>query len=327
MKYDKSTQKLLAGILSLVLIAGVGSPAFAQTSPNDVIADTTAAANEVISIPDQVSEQCGDVELMFVIDDTGSMGSTLANIAAGSVAIIGTVEASLIPGADAKYGLISFKDNVQVDQPLDTNEALTIAALNALSALGGSGGPEASDMAKQTAIDALPAGITLDQDGAVTTIIGGMTVPYTTADPQVTKIGILITDNVPGGGNDLNSGNDDQHLADLGTQSAGLGIVWYDLIRGATGSDAFYSLDATNSGGTFTNLPSSGMGVADAIIDIITDPDFCVEPEVVGGEFLSIDTTALLVAGAQTNAVWIMSALAVIGSVAFGALYLSTKRN
>jgi len=47
----------------------------------------------------------------------------------------------------------------------------------------------------------------------------------------------------------------------------------------------------------------------------------------VGGELLPIDSTALLVAGAQTNAVWIMSALAVIGSVAFGALYLKTRRN
>jgi len=47
----------------------------------------------------------------------------------------------------------------------------------------------------------------------------------------------------------------------------------------------------------------------------------------VGGELLSIDTTALILAGAQTNAVWIMSALAVIGSVAFGALYLKTRKN
>ncbi len=47
----------------------------------------------------------------------------------------------------------------------------------------------------------------------------------------------------------------------------------------------------------------------------------------VGGESFSIDTTALLLAGAQTNAVWIMSALAVIGSVAFGALYITSKKN
>jgi len=47
----------------------------------------------------------------------------------------------------------------------------------------------------------------------------------------------------------------------------------------------------------------------------------------IGGEFLPIDTTALLLAGAQTNVVWIMSALAVIGSVAFGVLYITAKKN
>ena len=47
----------------------------------------------------------------------------------------------------------------------------------------------------------------------------------------------------------------------------------------------------------------------------------------VGGNILPIDATALLVAGAQTNTVWILSALAVIGSVAFGTLYIKTKRD
>ena len=49
--------------------------------------------------------------------------------------------------------------------------------------------------------------------------------------------------------------------------------------------------------------------------------------EMVGGELLPIDSTALILAGAQTNAVWIMSALAIIGSVAFGALYITSKKN
>jgi hypothetical protein len=52
-----------------------------------------------------------------------------------------------------------------------------------------------------------------------------------------------------------------------------------------------------------------------------------VENGVVGGEFLPIDATALLVAGAQTNAVWILSALAGIVSVAFATLYIKTKRD
>jgi len=49
--------------------------------------------------------------------------------------------------------------------------------------------------------------------------------------------------------------------------------------------------------------------------------------DIVGGELLSINTTALILAGAQTNAVWLMSALAVIGSVAFGVLYITSKKN
>ena len=47
----------------------------------------------------------------------------------------------------------------------------------------------------------------------------------------------------------------------------------------------------------------------------------------VGGEFLPINTTALLVAGIQTNAVWILTALAGIASAAFGTLYITSKRN
>ena len=47
----------------------------------------------------------------------------------------------------------------------------------------------------------------------------------------------------------------------------------------------------------------------------------------VAGEILPIDSTALILAGAQTNAVWMLSVLAVIGSVAFGALYVTSKRD
>jgi len=52
-----------------------------------------------------------------------------------------------------------------------------------------------------------------------------------------------------------------------------------------------------------------------------------IVPQIVGGVSLSIDTTALILAGAQTNALWIMSALAVIGSVAFGAIYITSRKN
>jgi len=73
-----------------------------------------------------------------------------------------------------------------------------------------------------------------------------------------------------------------------------------------------------------------GIGAADNAILAVNVFQFlneCIAPDVVGGEFLPIDSAALLLAGAQTNAVWIMSALAVIGSIAFGALYITSKKN
>ena len=57
---------------------------------------------------------------------------------------------------------------------------------------------------------------------------------------------------------------------------------------------------------------------------LIITAENCV---IVGGTLLPLDTTALILAGAQTNTVWIMSALAVIGSVTIGALYITSKKN
>jgi len=57
---------------------------------------------------------------------------------------------------------------------------------------------------------------------------------------------------------------------------------------------------------------------------LIITAENCV---IVGGTLLPLDTTALILAGAQTNTVWIMSALAVIGSIAIGAVYITSKKN
>jgi len=46
----------------------------------------------------------------------------------------------------------------------------------------------------------------------------------------------------------------------------------------------------------------------------------------VGGEFIPIDATAVLIAGAQTNALSVLGAFVVIGAISFGALYISVKR-
>ena len=47
---------------------------------------------------------------------------------------------------------------------------------------------------------------------------------------------------------------------------------------------------------------------------------------VVGGDYIPIDSTALLLAGLQTSSAWIMSAL-VIAGIAFGTLYFNARRD
>ena len=47
----------------------------------------------------------------------------------------------------------------------------------------------------------------------------------------------------------------------------------------------------------------------------------------VGGEFLPIDSTALVLAGFQTSAIWMLPVLAGVAGSAFGVLYIKSRRN
>jgi len=61
--------------------------------------------------------------------------------------------------------------------------------------------------------------------------------------------------------------------------------------------------------------------------DVLDDLKFTRCEVVVGGEFLSIDSTALLLAGLQTSAIWMLPVLAGVAGSAFGVLYIKHKRN
>ena len=90
--------------------------------------------------------------------------------------------------------------------------------------------------------------------------------------------------------------------------------------------------------GNFVIAPSASMGVLN-LKDIdgikftfdtttaFTDYDLDlldITMEMVGGEMFPVDTTALLLAGAELNAIWILPAIAAIG---IGAFIVSRKRN
>jgi len=89
---------------------------------------------------------------------------------------------------------------------------------------------------------------------------------------------------------------------------------------------------------SFATSPDQNAGVVDLSdieeISFLFDTDFPrtdyvlekldITMEMVGGEMFPVDTTALLLAGAELNAIWILPAIAAIG---IGAFIVSRKRN
>ena len=53
--------------------------------------------------------------------------------------------------------------------------------------------------------------------------------------------------------------------------------------------------------------------------------ELCIIDDKVGGEFMSIDSTALVLAGLQSSAIWMLPVLA--GAVGVGAYYIKTRMN
>lgn len=122
-------------------------------------------------------------------------------------------------------------------------------------------------------------------------------------------------------------GEDDELYNVAGLLSQGDTMMKIDTVNPSGDDNIFLAVLSITAKASLEICDNGIDDDGDGLVDR-NDPDCKVEPPVVvGGELLPIDTTALLVAGAQTNAVWILSALAGIASVAFGTLYLKTKRD
>jgi len=73
--------------------------------------------------------------------------------------------------------------------------------------------------------------------------------------------------------------------------------------------------------------PAGNRVVVGSGLRVVADLDFLPCPVKVGGEFLPIDSTALLLAGLQSSAIWMLPVLAVVTGSAFGILYIKSRRN
>jgi hypothetical protein len=217
----------------------------------------------LIVLPATVQAQCGPMDVVFVIDDTSSLGGSINNIKAELNNILNDIEKA--SGQDYRLALVTFKDNVTVREILTASNRSTIEAkILALTASGGQNIPEASDEAINTVINGLAA--TGRQQ------VGNFSSPFRA---NAFKMVILITDAVPGGFDDtFVNGVDDVNMRNYGVQAKAKDIkistIYVPTYAADTAQIKPILTDlATTTVGYYLETNQDGTGTANAIKTII----------------------------------------------------------
>ena len=234
--------------LSLALIGGTAiSPAKVAYSQKDA----------------RIGERgiCGPMDVTIALDDTASMSGAINNIKAELPSIIN--QAQVASGGDLRLGFITFRDIVNVRNPLTTAISAVQSSIAATTASGGNNLPEASDEAKNTAISNL---------GPRSGQIGDFSSAVWRPDPVV-KILILITDAPPAGFNDVKDPVDVTRMHNVALTALNRNVLVSDVFVPTAGDYAgqltILKDDADTSRGAFTTTASDGTGTGIAIKDII----------------------------------------------------------
>jgi uncharacterized protein YegL len=262
-------RKMLLGFLVLLL---AGSAA-AAVSPNDsappLVVDPAFSAPHFTSyavprlLPAQ-DDTCGCIDLLLVLDTTGSMSGAINNVKSGMVDIINL--ASSTCNGDVHAGLITFKDNVTTVDNLTANTAQVIADVNAQFASGGNNEPEASDEALREAF----------------TIPGTLCSKIGDFDPTLwragcCKVAVLITDAHPAGCDDayvngvdnVNAHNRALDALNIGVK---IGAAFVPTFGDPTGEIVPIMVDyAATTGGVYGQTNADGTGTKEAIQQVILD--------------------------------------------------------
>lgn len=261
---------VLVAASAITLISGSGV-SVEDSSPNEYSVDITSAPTVFSTEGVRASVAygvCGPIDLVIVLDDTGSMWGAIGNIKAELPNIIAT--ANTASGGDLRMGYITFKDSVKVRNNLTTNITAVMNSINATSASGGAGGPEASDEAKNTSVNNLPGGMRVDSAGFSGMQYGNFTTPYRAG---TVKIVVLITDAPPGGFNDWKDPADVTAMHTHALTAKSKGILVSDVFV-PTGGDyagqaAILAGDANTTGGVFITTAANGTGTGAAIDAIV----------------------------------------------------------
>lgn len=218
----------------------------------------------------ELAGRCGSVDLVLLLDKTNSMGGMLGEIKREALNLFDL--AMIVSNGELRMGLVAFDDAVEVIEDLDadpdpqTKLARIRQSIMRLRAHGGDAGPEASDEALNTAVNAMPAeGRPQNRD------FQGRWVAET-------RIVVLITDNFPGGFNDhFEPGVDDrramgyaQDAADRNIRISTIYVPTSGLLHAVDPEvEAIMRGYASTTGGLYSVVSGFGGGTAEAIASII----------------------------------------------------------
>lgn len=129
---------LLLGFIGVALPPQPTTAATARPQARATVAQLATAA--------QSGPSCLPVDLVFVVDTTGSMGGSISSVKSEATNIINTLAAQ---GNGFQAGVVSYNDyddrtsnDASVLQGLTNNQAAIVSAINSLSANGGGDTPE-----------------------------------------------------------------------------------------------------------------------------------------------------------------------------------------
>ncbi len=277
---------LLAGTLALVLIAGLGTPAFALTTETGMDILEGNAVPTVIPIQQ-------DCDIVNIFDDRtvfdAAVGSTTledftdnfhfpisTGILNSATNLVVTFGSPILPG--------DIQPGVTYSMPIGTGQFFNIDAFGGFVGgfLDGLKDPEFDPVT--IAFDNPVAAFGFDMNQ----LMGGsfdITIQFTSGPDFVGNF--PVTQNLS--------------LEFFGFQSEQIDIETVIIQGDGTGGFDY----------AFDNFAFGGKGCE----------------IVVGGEFSPIDSTALLLAGLQTSAIWMLPVLAGVAGSAFGVLYIKSRRN
>jgi hypothetical protein len=206
---------------------------------------------------------CGCMDVVFVVDDTGSMGGALDNVKAQLPDIIATAQGA--SGGDLRMGLVTFpSDNVVVNAPFTTSVSVIESNIQALVAGGGNGEPESSD----TSLEFVVTGAT----GTSACTISNA--PLGSFRTGCVKIAVLITDAHPGECLDtFTLGVSDVYAHNVALEAAAAGVLVSAIYVPDSGEDpvikAIMQDYADTTGGVFVETAADATGTGEGITDIV----------------------------------------------------------